>query len=123
MLSCFFCSNSIDVEDRTVSDEHPETGQRTLKKQFSIDQPAKRFDAGGHLKLPKISTIPATPTKTLAAAIGSSTSTDESKDERNIPIISTNTVQDEIAKLSSNISNQRADEEKGSDPPPNETMC
>lgn len=104
-------------------DDQPETGHRLLKKQYSIDQPAKRFDTGDNLKLPKISTTPATPAKTLAAAIGSSTSTDESKDERNIPIISTNTVQDEIAKLSSNISNQNADAEKSSDPPPNETMC
>lgn len=111
-----------------VDSQSAETGQRTLKKQYSMDQSSKRFDSSSstsssNLKLPKISTIPATPTKTLTTAIGSSTSTDESKDERNIPTISTNTVQDEIAKLSSNISNQQADEETDSDPPPNETMC
>lgn len=108
-------------------------GMRSLKKQFSIDHGAKPFsrlsdqleeledDAKTSLKPPTISTIPATPTR-LTAAIGSSSSTDESKDERNIPTISTNTIQDEIAKLSSNISNT-GDDETNQNPPINETMC
>lgn len=101
-----------------------DSGARLLKKQYSIDQSTKScFGSNGSLKLPTISTIPATPTKTLATAIGSSTSTDESKDERSIPIISTTVVQDEIAKLSSNINNQNVDDENSSDPPFNETMC
>lgn len=104
---------------------------RSLRKQFSIDHSSLSLKvdstpiAGGkiNLKLPTISTIPATPTKTLSAVVSSSTSTDESKDERDIPTISTNVVQDEIAKLSSNI-NRSAEDENGSDPPhKNETMC
>lgn len=104
-------------------------GARSLRKQFSIDHSSLKGDSTLtapskiNLKLPTISTIPATPTKTLSAVISSSTSTDESKDEREIiPSISTNVVQDEIAKLSSNI-NRSADDENSSDPPLNETMC
>lgn len=120
-------------------------GMRSLKKQFSIDHSAKAFNILGTppsntehtddvsnatgngaihkkcLKPPTISTIPATPTKLLASS--SSASADESKDERNIPTISTNLVQDEIAKLSSNIKNSSADDENGKEPPFNETMC
>lgn len=109
-------------------------GGRSLRKQFSIDHSSKLDGSnnGGaaatssssftktKLKLPTISTIPATPTKTLSA-FDSSTSTDDSKDERDIPAISTNTVQDEIIKLSSNI--KSTDDENSTDPPPNETMC
>lgn len=120
---------------------------RSLRKQFSIDHSLKVDTTPGvsvataaaaatitNLKLPTISTIPATPTKTLSAIVSSSTSTDESKDEQNIPIISTNVVQDEIAKLSSNI-NRSSDEKDGTngsngaggaggtDQPLNETMC
>ncbi|XP_055839433.1 transient receptor potential cation channel trpm isoform X4 [Episyrphus balteatus] len=56
----------------------------------------------------------------------SSSSTEESKDEQHsdgqmtIPTISTNLVQDEIAKLSSNI---KSSTESDKDPPYNETMC
>ncbi|XP_055320176.1 transient receptor potential cation channel trpm isoform X6 [Sitodiplosis mosellana] len=104
---------------------------RSLRKQFSIDHSSLSFKVDStpivgakiNLKLPTISTIPATPTKTLSAVVSSSTSTDESKDERDIPTISTNVVQDEIAKLSSNI-NRSAEDENSSDPPiKNETMC
>lgn len=104
---------------------------RSLRKQFSIDHSSLSLKVDStpigsgkiNLKLPTISTIPATPTKTLSAVVSSSTSTDESKDERDIPTISTNVVQDEIAKLSSNI-NRSAEDENGSDPPlKNETMC
>lgn len=102
---------------------------RSLRKQFSIDHSSKLDGSCAklpapkktNLKLPTISTIPATPTKTLSAVVSSSTSTDESKDERDIPTISTNVVQDEIAKLSSNIHHSADDD--GSDPPLNETMC
>lgn len=103
---------------------------RSLRKQFSIDHSSLKSDSTPtafvaskiNLKLPTISTIPATPTKPLSAVVSSSTSTDESKDERDIPEISTNVVQDEIAKLSSNIS-RSAEDENSSDPPFNETMC
>lgn len=120
-----------------------DTGARSLKKQYSIDHTSKPYGVfstpskGGDfsdatsagngvshkicLKPPTISTIPATPTK-LLTDISSSTSTEESKDERNIPTISTNLVQDEIAKLSSNMKNSSAEEET-KDPPLNETMC
>lgn len=109
-------------------------GMRSLKKQFSIDHSGKSFGRltehiEGHdiadkcsVKPPTISTIPATPTAKLSIAIGSSSSTDESKDERNIPTISTNIVQDEIAKLSSNI-NSSGDDDPNKNPPINETMC
>lgn len=113
-------------------------GMRSLKKQFSIDHSGKAFGRPSAspksdqidehengikstLKPPIISTIPATPTK-LTTAVASSTSTDESKDERNIPTISTNVIQDEIAKLSSNINNTGEDE-NNKNPPINETMC
>lgn len=118
---------------------------RSLRKQFSIDHSSKQESSSGstaitsanacisagfsiipaktNLKLPTISTIPATPIKTLSAIVSSSTSTDESKDERDIPTISTNVVQDEIAKLSSNINRSDEKDENGSDPPLNETMC
>lgn len=115
------------------------SASRSLRKQFSIDHSLKIDTAPAavgvtNLKLPTISTIPATPTKALSAIVSSSTSTDESKDERDIPTISTNyvtnVVQDEIAKLSSNIS-RSTDERDGapsaggcsSDQSVNETMC
>lgn len=122
------------------------SASRALRKQFSIDHSLKTDStpttvAVTNLKLPTISTIPATPTKTLAAIVSSSTSTDESRDERDIPTISTNyvtnVVQDEIAKLSSNIS-RTTDERDGNtdgsadapgtggcstDQTVNETMC
>lgn len=113
-----------------------ESGLRSLKKQFSIDHGTAKSFAGQsndylkpdsfdspltsrtNLKLPNL--------KTLATVTSSSTSTDESKDERNIPTITTNVVLDEITKLSSNINNRTKDDDnntKGSDPPFNETMC
>lgn len=55
----------------------------------------------------------------------SSTSTEETKDDRTVslvPSISTHVVQDEIAKLSSNIKNSTEDE-SGGGLPFNETMC
>ncbi|XP_055380249.1 transient receptor potential cation channel trpm isoform X3 [Condylostylus longicornis] len=70
----------------------------------------------------------APPTSTIKMSLNvlleSSSSTEESKDEvacnTIMPTISTNIVQDEIAKLSSNIKSS-TDSEK--DPPYNETMC
>lgn len=103
----------------TITRQQSDLGaSRSLRKQFSVDHSLKTDTTSStiattaaaitNLKLPTISTIPATPTKTLSAIVSSSTSTDESKDERDIPTISTNyvtnVVQDEIAKLSSNIS-------------------
>lgn len=92
-----------------------------LKKQFSMDQ--------GQLS-PKIvegvvqksCLKPANTNSKLVSALkdSSSTSTDESKDDRTIPAISTNLVQDEIAKLSSNMKSSTEDDK---DPPYNETMC
>lgn len=116
---------------------------RSLKKQFSIDHSIGKVapqkpdtldtsssyntqDKHASLKLlpppPTISTIPATPIKLLAGN-SSSTSTDESKEERNIPTISTNVVQDEIVKLSTNIKKNSAEDGSNKDPPFNETMC
>lgn len=128
--------NNVPIEPQTkVLRQHSDGGVgRSLRKQFSIDHSSKMDDGGSSnsigstpttktiLKLPTISTIPATPIKTLSAVVSSSTSTDESKDDRDIPTISTNVVQDEIAKLSSNI-NRNAEDENGSEPPVNETMC
>lgn len=110
-----------------------------LKKQFSIDQ--GQFAASGSktadvekglvqkscLKPPTIAIQhqqqPLTQSSTRLSSTlqeSSSLSTDESKDDRTIPKISTNLVQDEIAKLSSNIKSS-TEEEKA--PPYNETMC
>ncbi|XP_037034801.1 transient receptor potential cation channel trpm isoform X3 [Bradysia coprophila] len=92
-----------------------------LKKQFSMDQgqlSPKIIESGVQKSCLK-------PSNTNSKLIGalkesSSTSTDESKDDRTIPTISTNLVQDEIAKLSSNIKSSTEDDK---DPPYNETMC
>jgi transient receptor potential cation channel subfamily M member 3 len=51
----------------------------------------------------------------------SSTSTEEARDERFLPKFTTNTVQDEIAKLSSTIKSSTEDEK--AETPVNETMC
>lgn len=80
---------------------------------------SKLSDINTNINLPHISTIPATPSKTVASGIGTPTITDESRDERSIP----SAVQDEIVKLASNISIQKSDEDKDSNPPPTETMC
>lgn len=111
-----------------------------LKKQFSIDQ--GQFAASGskntdvekglvqksclkpptiaiqHQQQQPLSQCSSRLSSTLQES--SSLSTDESKDDRTIPKISTNLVQDEIAKLSSNIKSS-TEEEKA--PPYNETMC
>lgn len=107
-----------------------------LKKQFSVDQ--GQFAASGSknidvekglvqkscLKPPTIA-IQHQQTQSSTRLTGtlqesSSLSTEESKDDRTIPKISTNLVQDEIAKLSSNIKSSTEEEQA---PPYNETMC
>lgn len=97
-----------------------------LKKQFSIDQSPKpiALSSSSSSSVPEPpKTLKTQPKISFANVLkDSSSSTEEtSKDERkNIPTISTNVVQDEIAKLSSNIKNSTDDEK---DPPYNETMC
>lgn len=104
-----------------------------LKKQFSIDQTQYTATAKPHpidekttiqkscLKPGSGTILLNTNTKLISTLQESSSlSTDESKDDRTIPNISTNLVQDEIAKLSSTIKSS-TEEEK--DPPYNETMC
>lgn len=111
-----------------------------LKKQFSIDQgigqrPRSETYDGTTTPVQTLQRKPNITTITTGTNIcptsltsklqilqeSSSTSTEDAKDEINIPSISTNTVQDEIAKLSSEIKNNNADENK--EPPFNETMC
>lgn len=101
-----------------------------LKKQFSIDQGVGHGrptpdDLTTHIQTPQhkpqhVGTTNLCPTsltnKLHILQESNSTSTEE---EINIPSISTNTVQDEIAKLSSEINNA----EVSKDPPFNETMC
>lgn len=106
---------------------------KLLKKQYSIDQGmGNRPKSETFNKVPHVTTTTITTGTNLCPTIltnklqilqeSSSTSTDDAKDEINIPSISTNTVQDEIAKLSSEIKNNNASDEN-KDPPFNETMC
>lgn len=116
--------------------------KQNLKKQFSMDQglghrPAKDTTSDTTpivqtpQRKPHVTTTTITTGTNLCPTIltsklqilqeSSSTSTEDAKEEINIPSISTNTVQDEIAKLSSEIKNNNAEECK--DPPFNETMC
>lgn len=109
--------------------ERPTSKLGMLKKQFSIDHSSHRKEAHG--ARPRAETLdciiaqkPNINPSLLSAKLhilqeSSSTSTEE-KDEINIPSISTNTVQDEIAKLSSTIKSSTEDDK---DPPFNETMC
>lgn len=117
----------VNTDGRKTSLDILRSGSIFLKKQFSIDQEQaspklletdKSSVQKSCLKLPSSGTTALKITNMLKES--SSTSTDESKDERNIPTINTNVVQDEIAKLSSNIK-VNTDEQK--DPPFNETMC
>ena len=102
-----------------------------LMKQYSIDQgtyraiPEAALDKNNKmqkscLKPPIGATGGGSPKFINKLQDSSSLSADESKDDRTIPTISTNVVQDEIAKLSSNIKSS-TEEEK--DPSFNETMC
>uniref|UniRef100_A0A336KEI0 CSON007033 protein n=1 Tax=Culicoides sonorensis TaxID=179676 RepID=A0A336KEI0_CULSO len=110
-----------------------------LKKQYSIDQGIGRpksdnFDStpinSTPQRKPHVTTTTITTGTNLCPTVltnrlhilqeSSSTSTEDTKDEINIPSITTNTVQDEIAKLSSTIKNNT---EENKDPPFNETMC
>lgn len=109
------------------------SGPIMLKKQFSIDQTSSKVAADAVAEgSPKVTAAfqksclkPATGSPALKVASAalkesSSTSTDESKDDRSIPVINTNVVQDEIAKLSSNI---KSSTEEKNDQSCNETMC
>lgn len=97
-----------------------------LKKQFSVDQGPKpivlRSSSSNSVPEPPKIAFPQPKISFANVLKDSSSSTeDASKDDRKIiPTISTNVVQDEIAKLSSNIKNSTDDEK---DPPFNETMC
>lgn len=105
------------VEIRQPTNE----GRGGLKKQFSMDQGqlSPKVNEGS---VQKSCLKPSNTNSKLINSLkeSSSTSTDESKDDRTIPTISTNLVQDEIAKLSSNIKSSTEDDK---DPPYNETMC
>lgn len=120
------------VEIRPNVDFSVRAAAAFLKKQFSIDHHHSKADEKttvhkSCLKPPTIVTQQQQPQVASSARFSggtlhesSSLSTDESKDDRTIPKISTTLVQDEIAKLSSNIKSS-TEEEKA--PPYNETMC
>lgn len=96
-------------------------GRGGLKKQFSMDQgQLSPKIISSEVGVQKSCLKPSNSKLISALKESSSTSTDESKDDRTIPTISTNLVQDEIAKLSSNIKSSTEDDK---DPPYNETMC
>lgn len=127
------------TEFRQTSLDIPRTGPY-LRKQFSVDQTQKideklsyapclktNTDSGENSKQEKVSfdskssLQPPTDINSVKSnLLKESSSSTESKDERNIPSISTNLIQDDIAKLSSNIKSSTDDEK---DPPYNETMC
>ncbi|XP_059613216.1 transient receptor potential cation channel trpm isoform X3 [Phlebotomus argentipes] len=109
------------------------SGAAFLRKQFSIEK-SQRIDPDAHSfsthsaisedaeetkESPKFLTCASRAGKAVVTTKESSSST-ESRDERQIPTISTNVVQDEIARLSSNIKSS-TDEEK--EAPFSETMC
>lgn len=111
-----------------------------LRKQFSID--VKRLESRPHSEnLEFRSTVKTVETSQLFSGLpsktpshprlhmnvlteSSSTSTDDTREDsrKMIPSISTHLIQDEIAKLSSNMKSS-TDEETANDEPVNETMC
>lgn len=122
------------TEFRQTSLDIPRTGPY-LRKQFSVDQTQKIDEMQTYVKPDcienskqekvsfdknKISLQPTDNNSIKSNLLKESSSSTESKDERNIPSISTNLIQDDIAKLSSNIKSSTDDEK---DPPFNETMC
>lgn len=128
------------TEFRQTSLDIPRTGPY-LRKQFSVDQTQKIDEKQTYASClktytdsienskkekvsvdkSKISLQPPTDKNSIKSnLLKESSSSTESKDERNIPSISTNLIQDDIAKLSSNIKSSTDDEK---DPPYNETMC
>lgn len=117
------------IEIRQASLDNVRSAPIGLKKQFSIDQTMLSKNDDGKtlgyqkscLKPSNITNSPGLKLATVGLKESSSTSTDESKDDRSIPVINTIVVQDEIAKLSSNIKNCSAEEQN--DPSFNETMC
>lgn len=114
-----------------------ETRPGLLRKQFSVDQGKIRYDHGhrrhsdalefqtvaaqAHLHLPPKGS-PRPQMNVLKES--SSTSTEDTREDsrKMMPSISTDVVQDEIVKLSSNIKSS-TDEETVNDEPVNETMC
>lgn len=120
------------VEIRHASIDCARSGSIMLKKQFSIDQTSSKGTTADTADgSPKVATFqksclkpptgsPAMKMASAALKESSSTSTDESKDDRSIPVINTDVVQDEIAKLSSNINSST---EEKNDQSFNETMC
>lgn len=109
------------------------SGAAFLRKQFSIEK-SHRIDPDAHSfstpmaisedveetkESPKFLTCATRAGKTVVTTKESSSST-ESRDERQIPSITTNVVQDEIARLSSNIKSSTDDEKEA---PFSETMC
>lgn len=141
--------NSTVIETMTAEERGPPKRAQTLgstearpsflRKQFSIDckrldnrpqsenlefrSTVKTFESQLHPGLPP--KIPST-TRIQMNILkeSSSTSTDDTRDDslKMIPSISTHLVQDEIARLSSNIKSS-TDEEAANDDPVNETMC
>uniref|UniRef100_A0A1L8DKF9 Putative transient receptor potential cation channel trpm n=1 Tax=Nyssomyia neivai TaxID=330878 RepID=A0A1L8DKF9_9DIPT len=135
-------NDSLDVDGADGEDGKPSPSRRQLlmgavssgaaflRKQFSIEK-SHRIDPDAHSfstpdpitedteESPKFLTCATRTGKSVVAAKESSSST-ESRDERQIPTITTNVVQDEIAKLSSNIKSSTDEEKEESF---NETMC
>lgn len=141
--------NSTVIETTTLEERGPPKRAQTmgstearpsfLRKQFSIDckrldhrpqsenlefrSTVKTHESQLHLGLPP--KVPSTSRLQMnILKESSSTSTDDTRDDsrKMIPSISTHLVQDEIAKLSSNIKSS-TDEEAANDEPVNETMC
>lgn len=117
------------IEIRQASMDGIRSAPVGLKKQFSIDHTIFSKNDDGKtltyqkscLKPSNITNSPGLKLATAGLKESSSTSTDESRDDRSIPVINTIVVQDEIAKLSSNIKNCSTEEQN--DPSFNETMC
>ncbi|XP_037922702.1 transient receptor potential cation channel trpm isoform X4 [Hermetia illucens] len=102
-------------------DQSKYSPQRTVSESDKTDITMKKPTPGASSVLKSSLKPPTTSKSGLNILKESSSSTEEPKDERtNIPTISTNLVQDEIAKLSSNI---KSSTESEKDPPYNETMC
>lgn len=106
-----------------------------LRKQFSIDSKrtetrpqSENFEFRSTVKTYESSQLPHsflhTNPRLQMSSFKESSSTESSRDDsrKMIPSISTHLVQDEIAKLSSNIKSS-TDEEAANDEPVNETMC
>ncbi|KAL5289513.1 TRPM7 family protein [Megaselia abdita] len=109
---------------RTASESDSKDVSPVSKQHSSIYNAFRALKSGKILQRSSISgSSSGTPTKTgMNILKESSSSTDGSKEDSSAPLptISTNLVQDEIAKLSSNI---KSSTESEKEPPYNETMC